>query len=64
MSLKHELQNIISGNGAVRHGKAIRAISDYLGGKKEAISGIEEEKFFQEQETQKLMDYIEGGNLW
>lgn len=63
-SLKHELQNIISGNGAVRHGKAIRAITDYLGREKETISGIEKEKLLQEQEAQKLIDFIEREDLW
>ena len=64
MSLKHELQNFISGNGAVRHGKAIRAITDYLGREKETISGIEKEKLLQEQEAQKLIDFIEREDLW
>jgi hypothetical protein len=37
MSLKHELQNIISGNGSVRNGKIIQAITDYLRRKKETV---------------------------
>ena len=64
MSLKHELQDIISGNGSVRHGKAIRAVADYLRRKKETISGIEKEQFDKEQETQILIDFIEAENLW
>jgi hypothetical protein len=64
MSLKHELQDIISGNGSVRHGKAIRAIADYLSGKKETISTAEKEQLGKEQETQILIDFIEAEGLW
>jgi len=64
MSVKNELQNIISGNGEVRHGKVIQAIAGYLRGKKTSISGIEKTKFLKEQETQILIHYIESNNLW
>lgn len=64
MSLKHELQDIISGNGAVSQGEALRTIADYLRGQKEAIFGIEEAKLFKEQETQILIDFIEAEGLW
>ncbi|MFM7015022.1 MAG: hypothetical protein ACKOX3_01725 [Bacteroidota bacterium] len=40
MSIKHELQNIISGNGKVRHGEIIQTITNYLRGKKATVSGI------------------------
>jgi hypothetical protein len=52
MSLKHELQNIISGNGSVRNGKIIQAITDYLRRKKETVQGITKAKLDKEQETQ------------
>ena len=58
MSLKHELQSIISGNGSVRNGKIIQTITDYLRGKKKAVSGIEKAKLIKEQETQVLIEYI------
>lgn len=41
MSIKHELQNIISGNGSVRNGEIIQAINHHLRGKKKAISESE-----------------------
>ena len=62
--LKHELQDIISGNGSVRHGKAIRAIADYLGGKKKAISGAEKGEFLKEKETQVLIEFVDSGSSW
>ena len=42
MFIKHELQNIISGNGKVRLGEAIQTILNYLRGKKKAVSELEE----------------------
>jgi len=66
MSLKHELQSIISGNGSVRNGKIIQTITDYLRGKKEAIQGAAKAKLVKEQETQVLIEFIDekfGGNL-
>ncbi|MFN6040070.1 MAG: hypothetical protein ACK452_16490 [Bacteroidota bacterium] len=64
MSIKHELQNIISGNGEVRNGKTIQTIAHYLRRKKAAISEIEKTKFLKEQETEELMRFIEQNSLW
>lgn len=64
MSLKHELQSIISGNGSVRYGKAIQTITDHLRRKKKTIPGFEKAKFFKEQETEILINYIEAQKLW
>lgn len=64
MSLKNELQNIISGNGKVRHGEIIQAAASYLKGKKGAVQGAEKAKFHKDQEAQILREYIEEYNLW
>jgi hypothetical protein len=64
MSIKHELQNIISGNGSVRNGDLIQSISSFLRGKKESVSNTEKAKFSKVEETQVLIDYIETNNLW
>ncbi len=64
MSLKHELQSIISGNGPVRNGEIIQTITDYLRGKKKAISAVEKTEFSKEQEAQVLIDLIETKGLW
>jgi hypothetical protein len=64
MSVKHELQRIISGNGSVRNGKIIQTITDHLRRKKKTVSGTEKAKFLKEQETQVLVDFIENQNLW
>ena len=64
MSIKHELQHIISGNGSVRNGKNIQAITDYLRREKEAVSVLKETKFSKEQETKILGEFITNKNLW
>lgn len=64
MSIKHELQNIISGNGSVRNGKIIQTITDYLRRKKETISNLEETKFSKVKEAQVLIEFISDANLW
>jgi predicted RNase H-like HicB family nuclease len=64
MSVKNELQSIISGNGAVRNGKIIQTITNHLRTKKKAISGLEKAKFDKEQETQALIEFVESQGLW
>ena len=44
MSVKHELQSIISGNGPVRNGEIIQTITNHLRRKKETIQGTQKEK--------------------
>ena len=64
MSVKHELQNIISGNGPVRYGEAIQAIASYLKRKKGAGSTAEKTEFSKKQEAQILIGYIQENSLW
>lgn len=64
MSIKHELQNIISGNGPVRNGKIIRSITDYLRRKKKTVSSLKEVEFNKDKETQVLREFIADNNLW
>lgn len=64
MILKHELQNIISGNGKVRYGEAIQAINHFLRRQKKSVSGTEKTKFVKAQETKVLIDYIGQNKLW
>jgi hypothetical protein len=64
MSLKHELQSIISGNGSVRNGKIIQAITDHLRGKKKAIQRTTKAKLVKKQETQVLIEFVESHGLW
>ena len=63
MSIKHELQSIISGNGSVRNGKIIQTITDYHRGKKKTIQGAAKTKLVKEQETQVLINYVESQGL-
>lgn len=64
MSIKHELQNIISGNGSVGNGKVIQSITDYLRRKKKAIPDFKEEQFNKKKEEQILKEFISSSNLW
>jgi hypothetical protein len=64
MSLKSELQNIISGNGEVKFGKTIQTINYHLRREKKAIFGTEKAKFLKAQETKILLNYIKKNNLW
>ena len=64
MSVKHELQSIISGNGPVRNGEIIQTITNHLRRKKETIQGTEKTKFIKEQETQILIELIQAKQLW
>jgi hypothetical protein len=64
MSMKHELQRIISGNGSVRNGKIIQTITDHLRREKKTVSAIKKAKFDKEQETQILVGFIEVTGLW
>lgn len=64
MSLKLELQNIISGNGKVRNGDIIQTINNYLRREKKSVSGLKEVKLFKAQETEILINYIDQNNLW
>ncbi len=64
MSLKHELQSIISGDGSVRNGKVIQAITSHLRRKKKTVQGTPKAKFLKEQETQVLIEFIETKHFW
>jgi hypothetical protein len=64
MFLKHELQGIISGDGSVRNGKIIQAITGYFRRKKKTVQGTAKAKFLKEQETQVLMEFIGAKHFW
>jgi hypothetical protein len=64
MSVKIELQNIISGNGEVRFGSTIQTINNYLRREKEAVSSTTNSEFKKAEETACLLKYIHKNNLW
>lgn len=64
MSIKHELQNIISGNESVGNGKVIQSITEYIRREKKAVSNLAEGKFDKKKETQILKGFISHSNLW
>jgi len=64
MSVKHELQNIISGNGPVGNGETIRSITAYLRRKKKAIPEIKGRELSKGEEEVFLKEYISISDLW
>ena len=62
--MKYELQNIISGKSKIIHGAIIQTIASYLKRSQRASKVDKESKFFREQETQILRDYVTANNLW
>jgi len=64
MSVKDELQSIISGNGTVRNGKIIQTITNHLRGKKKTVQGTTKAKRIKEQETQVLIEFIDISDFW
>ena len=63
-TMKHELQNVISGKSEVRHGTAIQAISGYLRRSNESGKLAKDSKQYKKQEAQVLRDYIISHSLW
>ena len=63
MTIKYELQNIISGNGSVRNGENIQTITLYLRRKKETISAFKEAKFGKDEEAEILKEFITHSSL-
>jgi hypothetical protein len=64
MLSKNELQNVISGNAEVRHGKIIQTIANFLRREKIAIQKSEKTEFLKNQETEILIDFVNNNNLW
>jgi hypothetical protein len=63
-TIKNELFNIISGKSKVSDGAIIQTITCYLGNRKNTSSNIEIEKYFKEQEKERLIEFINLNNLW
>lgn len=64
MTLKNELQNIISGTGKVKHGSLIQAVNFFLRREKASNPNAEKPEFLKKQETEILITYINQNNLW
>lgn len=64
MLSKNELQNVISGNAEVRHGKNIQSVSNYLRRKKVTNQKAEESEFIKDEEAKILIEFINENKLW
>jgi len=62
--MKHELQDVISGKGEVRHGANIQATAGYLKRSQAASQVAKDSKFYKKQETEVLKQYIIEHDLW
>ncbi len=64
MNLKHELQSIISGASNHSAEDFIQAAAHYVRESQKTSGNSEEPEFTKEQETKKLIEWIENQNLW
>jgi len=64
MNLKHELQSIISGAGTNSKGSLIQTAAHYLRESKEAGRNSQKVQFSKDQETEKLIQWVQQNNLW
>jgi hypothetical protein len=62
--IKYELQNIISGKSQTSTSHLIQTITNYLGTSKSTSRKVEERQHTKEQETEKLLAFIDANNLW
>ena len=64
MNLKYELQNIISGVGKHAEEDLIKTAANYIRESEEASRAPKNSELTKEQETKKLIDWINTQNLW
>jgi len=62
--MKHELQNIISGKGQVRHGDTIQTISNYLRKSKSPSGTFESGKQIKREETALIKQFCNRNSFW
>lgn len=62
--MKHELQDVISGKGEVRHGANIQATAGYLKRSQGASQVAKGSKLYKKQEAEVLKQYITDHDLW
>lgn len=62
--MKHELQDIISGKGQVRHGDAIQAITSYLRRGKSTSIALEPSKQIKIEEAEIIRQFCDQNNFW
>ncbi len=64
MSQKHELQDIIRGNGSIVQGANTQAAAAFLGRETATNTRGEDEKYLSLQEVVALTEYIDRNQLW
>ena len=61
--MKDEIQRVISGESAVKHGTTIQTILSYLARSQATSSMAKEDKHFKKEETKRLKHYAEEHKL-
>lgn len=64
IQVKHELQDLIQGNGREGKEDLIQSAAGYLRRSKATSAGFEKGQYSKEQETKELISFIDAGNLW
>lgn len=64
MNIKNELQHILQGKSSVSHGELIQTIASYLRKSTQTSAMAQRNKQDKEEETKKLIHYINANNLW
>lgn len=62
--LKDELHNVLSGKSKIRFGTIIQTITHYLENGSQTGTTPEKDKYYKNEETKRLKDYITSKNLW
>lgn len=63
-NIKYEIQSIFQGKSQVSHGTLIQTIASYLRGSQTASSVAQGSKHFKQQETKRLIAFINKYHLW
>ena len=62
--MKDEIQYILSGTSQVKHHHLIQTTCSYLKRSQGSSSMVKDQQHYKEEETKKLVQFIEENNLW
>ena len=62
--MRDDIQHILSGTSQVKHHHLIQATCSYLKGSKGTSSMVKDQQQHKEEETKRLVQFIEENDLW
>ncbi len=62
--MKDDIQHILSGTSQVKHHHLIQTTCSYLKGSKGASSMVKDQQQLKEEETKRLIQFVNDNNLW